>query len=90
MTKAEIIKAVADSTSEDKKLVAGICNAFLFEIQKMLSSGGTVEIVGFGNFRVVERAERNGSNPRTGEKIIIPAHKKVHFTPSKIIKDALK
>ena len=90
MTKAEIIKAVADSTSEDKKLVAGICNAFLFEIKETLSSGGDVRIARLGKFKVIECKEKGGVNPRTGEKIIIPAHKKVHFTPSKIIKDALK
>lgn len=90
MTKAEIIKAVADSTSEDKQLVADICNAFLFEIKETLSNGGNVRIAGLGKFRVVECKEKGGCTPRTGEKIIIPAHKKVHFTPSKIIKDALK
>ena len=90
MTKAELIKAVTDSTGQDKKTVADVCNAFLFEIKEMLISGGTVEIVGFGNFKVVERKEKVGRNPRTGEEIIIPAHKTVNFTPSKTIKDALK
>ena len=52
MTKAEIIKAVADSTSEDKKLVAGICNAFLFEIKETLSNGGDVRIARLGKFQV--------------------------------------
>ena len=89
MTKAEIIKAVADSIEQDKKTVADICNAFLFEIKEMLISGGTVEIVGFGNFKVVERGEKEGRNPRTGEKLIIAAHKVAHFTPSKNINRAL-
>ena len=44
MTKAEIIKAVADSTSENKKLVADICNAFLFEIQKNFQTVATSEL----------------------------------------------
>ena len=52
MTKAEIIKAVADSTSEDKKLVAGICNAFLFEIQKNISNGGEVRVAGLGKRQI--------------------------------------
>lgn len=89
MTKAEIIKAVADSTEQDKKTVAEIINAFLFEIKEMLISGGTVELVGFGNFKVVERGEKEGRNPRTGEKLIIAAHKVAHFTPSKNINRAL-
>ena len=89
MTKAEIIKAVADSTEQDKKTVAEIINVFLFEIKEMLISGGTVELVGFGNFKVVERGEKEGRNPRTGEKLIIAAHKVAHFTPSKNINRAL-
>ena len=52
MTKAEIIKAVADSTSEDKKLVAGICNAFLFEIKETLSNGGEVRVAGLGKRQI--------------------------------------
>lgn len=90
MTKAEIIKAVADSTEQDKKIVAEVCNAFLFEIKEMLISGGEVQIAGFGTFKLTERQERTGRDPRTGEKLIIPAHKTIHFTPSKTIKDALK
>lgn len=89
MTKAEIVRSVADSTGEDKKIVADICNAFLFEIKEMLISGGNVEIAGFGKFKVVERKEKTGRNPRTGEEIIIPAHKTVNFSPSKVIKHVL-
>ena len=90
MTKTELIKAVADTTGQDKKIVAEVCNAFLFEIKEMLISGGEVQIAGFGTFKLTERQERTGRNPRTGEEIIIPAHKTIHFTPSKAIKDALK
>ena len=52
MTKAEIIKAVADSTSENKQLVADICNAFLFEIKETLSSGGNVRVAGLGKRQI--------------------------------------
>lgn len=90
MTKAEIIKAVADSTGQDKRTVADICNTFLFEIKEMLINGGEVRIAGFGTFDVRERKGRIGYNPRTGEEIVIPAHKTAYFTPSKTIKDALK
>ena len=90
MTKTEIINAVADSTKQDKKTVADVCNAFLFEIRKTLRGGGKVQIVGFGTFKLTERQERVGRNPRTGEEIIIPAHKTVNFSPSKDIKRRLK
>jgi len=72
MTKAEIIKTVADSTKQDKKTVADVCNAFLYEIKEMLISGGSVEVADFGNFAVVEHKERPDHNPRTGEEIMLP------------------
>ena len=89
MKKAEIIKAVAESTGEDKKIVADICNAFLYEIKEMLISGGSVEIAGFGKFTIVEYKERPGRNPRTGEEIMLPAYNVVKFTSAKNLKDGV-
>ena len=90
MTKAEIIKVVADSTGQDKRTVADIFNAFLFEIKEMLISGREVRIAGFGTFDVRERKGRIGRNPRTGEEIVIPAQNLAHFKPAKAFRYALK
>ena len=87
MTKAEIIHWIAESTGKDKKTVANIVDAFLGEIKEMLASGDTVNIAGFGTFAVTEKAEKAGRNPRTGEKIIIPAHKAPHFSPATSFKN---
>jgi DNA-binding protein HU-beta len=51
-----------------------------------LEKGDSISLVGFGSFKVVERAAREGRNPSTGEKIQIPASKTVKFTPSKSFK----
>ena len=59
-------------------------------LQEALASGETVTFTGFGSFKVNERAERKGRNPRSGEEITIPACKVVKFTPGKSLKDALK
>ena len=42
-----------------------------------------------GNFEVRERAQRNGTNPRTKEKIVIPAKKAPVFVPAKHLKDSV-
>ncbi len=48
-----------------------------------------INIKNFGTFSAVKRGERKGYNPRTGEPIIIEAHKAVHFKPGKAFKEAV-
>jgi DNA-binding protein HU-beta len=48
-----------------------------------------VTLAGFGRFRVVDRAERQGRNPITGEAITIAASKKLSFAPAKSVRAAL-
>ena len=54
-----------------------------------LKSGDDVRLVGFGNFAVSQRAASEGRNPRTGEKIMIPASKQPKFKAGKALKDAV-
>ncbi len=56
-------------------------------IASVLKFGDSLNIKGFGTFRVVERAARKGRNPATGKEIDIPASKTVKFTPAKALKD---
>lgn len=60
------------------------------EMSGILAHGGTVEIAGFGKFSVRERKERAGHNPRTKEKIIIPASKVPHFQAGAVLKRRCK
>jgi DNA-binding protein HU-beta len=55
-----------------------------------LAAGEKITLVGFGTFSVGERAEREGRNPRTGDKISIPASKVVKFKPGKSLTDKVK
>lgn len=48
-----------------------------------------VMITNFGTFEVVDRAPRRGVNPATGERMTIPAHRAVVFSPSPALQDAL-
>jgi DNA-binding protein HU-beta len=54
-----------------------------------LMAGRTVRIPGLGGFSITEHKERAGVNPRTGEKIVIPARRAVKFSPAKALKDAV-
>ena len=56
-------------------------------ISDALAKEGKVDVIGFGKFETKERAERNGVNPATQEKIIIPASIVAKFKPSKALKD---
>jgi len=53
---------------------------------KALAQGGKVEIRGFGNFTVRQRAARKARNPRTGEMVEVPAKRVPHFKPSNELK----
>ena len=60
------------------------------EIQEFLAKDEKVQLIGFGNFEVRERAARKGRNPQTGEEIEIAASKIPAFKPGKALKDAVK
>lgn len=59
-------------------------------IQTSLKDGEKVQVIGFGNFEVRERAARKGRNPQTGEEITIAASKSPAFKAGKQLKDAVK
>lgn len=90
MNKVELVTAVADKTKISKKDVTKIIGAFTEVIQESLAKGDSVQLVGFGTFKVVDRAARTGHNPKTGDKIEIPAKKAPKFTAGKKLKDAVK
>ncbi len=89
MNKAELIDAVAAATGTQKSDATRAVEAVLSTITKTLSSGGSVSLVGFGNFTVKQRAARVGRNPKTGAEIQIPASKVPGFKAGKALKDAV-
>ncbi len=89
MTLDELSSAVAAETGETKAKAAKAVHAVLNGIQEALKKGDRVSITGFGVFEVVERPEREGRNPQTGQNIKIAASKAVKFKPGKGLKDAL-
>ena len=87
MTKAELITAVAQKTNLSKRDSDKAVAAVLEAITETLKSGEKVSLVGFGTFEVKERAAREGINPRTKEKITIPASKLPVFKAGKALKE---
>ena len=89
MTKADLITVVAQKTNLSKKDSDKAVAAVLDAITETLAAGEKVSLVGFGTFEVKERAAREGINPRTKEKIVIPASKLPSFKAGKALKDAV-
>ncbi|MBK7550597.1 MAG: HU family DNA-binding protein [Syntrophaceae bacterium] len=89
MNKADLIKEVEKVTSTKKEAAAAV-DAVFAAITKSLKKGADVTIVGFGTFKVANRAARTGRNPQTGKAIKIKAKKVPKFTAGKGLKDAVK
>ena len=75
---------------ETKKQAQEAVDAMFDTIVKTMSRGEEVAITGFGTFRVVKRAARQGRNPKTGETIQIAASTKPKFRAGKLLNEALK
>lgn len=92
MTLDDLNLAVATSTGMTKAKAAEAVHAVLGAIQEALSTkdDGKVAIAGFGVFEVVDRAERMGRNPQTGEQIKIAASRAVKFKPGKGLRQAVE
>ena len=89
MNKTELVEHIAKATDTSKAAAARSLDAMVDAVRKTLKKGGTVSLVGFGTFAVGKRAARTGRNPRTGEKIQIPASKQPKFKAGKGLKDAV-
>jgi integration host factor subunit beta len=78
-TKKELVGRIADRTGQTKVVVKEILQAFLDEIVKELAEGNRLEFREFGVFEVKERRARRAQNPRTLEKVEVPAKRVVKF-----------
>ncbi len=89
MTKADLIDEVAKNSVLSKKDAEAIVQAVLDSIVGSLKAGGKVELRGFGSFRLRERSSREGRNPKTGEKVFVPAKKVPYFKPGKDLRELI-
>lgn len=91
MTKSEFVDAVSDRVDGlSRKQATDVVDAVLETITDTLQRGSDVTFSGFGKFHVAERGAREGVNPRTGERMQIPASKVPRFTAGSGLKSAIK
>lgn len=89
MNKQQLVDHISQSADISKAKADAVLKVTLEAIQETLVSGDEVTLIGFGTFKVNERAARTGRNPKTGEAIEIAASKVPAFKPGKALKEAV-
>lgn len=90
MLKKDLVEVVAEQTGLTKRAASEAVEAMLAAIESALAKGDSVLLTGFGKFEVRGRAARMGINPKTMEKIQLPATKVPAFKAGKSLKEAVK
>ena len=90
MTKADLIEEVSRIVEVTRPEVEVIVETILQSMVQALQAGEMVELRGFGSFRTRQRPGRIGRNPKTGEKVEVPAKTIPFFKPSKELRDLVK
>jgi len=88
--KGEFVDAVAKGAKIEKKQAKAAIDTCIEIIVSTLKKGGKIQLTGFGTFSVSARQKRTGVNPRTGQKIAIPARKVPKFTAGKAFKSQIR
>jgi len=90
MTRDNLVEQMASKAGVTKTQADATLRAFIDVVTSALSAEDSVVLTGFGSFQVSHRAARQGVNPRTGEKLQIPAMKVPKFKAGKALKDAVR
>ncbi len=89
MKTSELIDYVATTAGVDPKTAKKVVEAVFACIVEAAKKGEEISLPSFGKFKVKDSAARQGRNPGTGEVIEIAASRKLNYSPSKQVKDAL-
>ncbi len=87
MNKGELVDRIAQRATVTKKQADAVLSAAIETIMEAVSEGDKVTLVGFGSFGPRDRKEREGRNPKTGDKMTIPATTVPAFSPGKLFKE---
>ncbi len=87
MNKGELVDAVAEKANVTKKEADAIISATIETIMESVAGDDKVTLVGFGSFEPRLRKAREGRNPKTNEKMIIPETTVPAFSAGKAFKD---
>jgi len=89
-SKRDLAKEVASAHDMTAQTARKIVNTFLETMREEIVSHGRIEIRGFGVFEVVTRAEKEGRNPKTGERVQIAERQRIKFKPSALMLAAIE
>jgi len=89
MNKSELVAKIAEGAEISKASAGRALDSLIGSVTAELASGGDVALVGFGTYKVNDRAARTGRNPQTGAEIQIAAAKVPAFKAGKALKDAV-
>ncbi len=89
MTKADIIKVLADQVGLTRREAAAVLSVVLDGVVDAIRDGEKVELRGFGSFRTRKRQARAGRNPRTGAQVDVPPKVVPYFKPGKQLRETL-
>lgn len=90
MNKTDLINLLSEETMFSKKDVARVLDAMIRTIIRTLKKGDKLQWSGFGTFSVSHRAERQGLNPATGQKITLPKTVVPKFRSGKHLKEQVR
>ncbi|MCB9848242.1 MAG: integration host factor subunit beta [Phycisphaeraceae bacterium] len=85
ITKKDLIDRIADQTDQKRTVVKQTIQSFLDAIIEELAEGNRLEFRDFGVFEVKERAPRTAQNPKTLERVFVPAKKTVKFKVGRLM-----
>jgi integration host factor subunit beta len=88
-TKKDLIDRIADATGRHRSAVKEIVQTFLDHVIMELAAGNRLEFRDFGVFEIKRRAARTAQNPKTLERVPVPAKKTVKFKVGRLMRQAL-
>ena len=90
VTKRELVQRIAEKTGAQQILAKEVIQGFLDEIIVELARGNRLEFRDFGVFEPKEKAKRVARNPRTGERVDVPAKTTVKFKVGRLMKKQIQ
>ena len=87
ITKKELVNRIAEKAGQTKVVTKDVIQMFLDEIIHELGKGNRLEFREFGVFEIKDRAARKAQNPRTLEKVSVPAKRVVKFKVGRLMKE---
>jgi len=90
ITKRDLARVVAESTGTQRNMAHAMVDSLFTAMREQLIEGNRIEVRGFGVLDTkATKPKPAARNPRTGEVMYVPARRKTHFRPGRVLRDAL-